>query len=145
AGALCGEPRIGLAVGLVCQLAWNGAVPVGSRPNPDVSSGTLAGVLTGAFLVATEGFVRAAFAGAVTALLAGWAGIWPIFALRRANAGWTRWAAAPEGEAERLRRAAAAQRLAWLVTAAGSGIWVLLAAGMGVTLAPSLLARIPRE
>ena len=144
-GMLCGEPRLGLAIGLVGQAAWNGAVPVGSRPNPDVSSGTLAGVLTGALLQPGEGFLRAAFAGAAVALLAGWAGMWPIFALRRANARWTRWAEAAEEEGERLRRGAAAQRLAWIVTAAVSGIWVLLAAGVGVTLAPALLARIPRQ
>jgi len=142
-GALAGEPGLGFTVGLWGQLAWNGAAPVGARPHPDVSGGTLAGVLAGASLLPGESPSRAALAGILVCLLTGWAGIWPVWLNRRWNAGWTRWVRAAQGEPAQARRGAAAQRLAWLGTAALSGAWVLVGAAAGARLSSSLLAWVP--
>ncbi|MBI5837244.1 MAG: PTS sugar transporter subunit IIC [Candidatus Eisenbacteria bacterium] len=143
AGALTGEPRIGLLVGLVAQLAWNGAVPVGSRPNPDVSGGTLAGVLAASAVAPGEGWLRAAVAGAAVALVVGWLGAWPAAWNRRWNSRWTGWALAAPSDRECARRVDSAQRLGWLCTAGLSGTWVLAAGAAGTWGAGALLAWIP--
>jgi len=142
-GLACGQPQLGLLVGVWMQLAWNGAVPVGSRPTPDTSGGVLAGVVAGSQLLPAEGPLRAAVAGLLVALLAGWAGIWPAFWNRRLNARWTAWALAGADEAHRARRVEAAQRWAWLAAAALSGAWVLLAAVAGTGLGRAVLRWIP--
>ncbi len=143
AGALAGQPQVGLLVGLWAQLAWNGAVPVGSRPHPDVSGGTLAGVLAGAALAASEGWLRGSVAGIAVALAAGWLGTWLAFWNRRLNSGWTSWVLAGPDEAERARRVRAAQRLGWLGTAAVSGAWVLVAGLAGLAAARAALPWLP--
>jgi mannose/fructose/N-acetylgalactosamine-specific phosphotransferase system component IIC len=44
AGLVLGEPQVGVFVGLVLQLLWSSAIPVGARPMPDAPVGTVSGV-----------------------------------------------------------------------------------------------------
>lgn len=143
-GLLVGEPQLGILVGIVGQLAWNGAVPVGSLPNPDVSGGTLAGVLAAHRLEASLSHDRAAAFGMVIALVAGLAGSAVILFNRRLNMRWTPWVLRATGHA-RLERTRWAQMLGWAGTGAISGIWVL-AAGLGSAAAAHIASGlVPRS
>lgn len=141
-GLIVGQPILGALMGVAAQLVWNGAVPVGSLPNPDVSGGVLAGILTTGRLSEHVGPGRAILAGLVVTLLAGWAGSAIILLNRRWNARWTPWVMAAEGPA-RHRRAVQATGRAWLITGILSGTWVLVAAALGSRLAHLLLASLP--
>jgi len=44
AGLLLGAPQVGVFIGLVLQLLWSGAIPVGARPMPDAPVGSVSGV-----------------------------------------------------------------------------------------------------
>ncbi len=141
-GLVVGQPILGALIGVAAQLAWNGAAPVGSLPNPDVSGGVLAGILTTGRLSEHVGPGRAILAGLAVTLLAGWAGSAIILLNRRLNARWTPWVLAAHGPA-RHRRAQQATGRAWLLTGTLSGTWVLVAAALGSRLAHLLLGWLP--
>lgn len=143
-GLLVGEAQLGILIGIVGQLAWNGAVPVGSLPNPDVSGGTLAGVLAAHQLEGSLSHDRAAVAGMMVALLAGWAGSSVILLNRRLNMRWTPWVLRAQGK-ERLERTRWAQMLGWAGTAAISGTWVLAAAAAAAAAAPLASKVLPHS
>jgi mannose PTS system EIIC component len=46
AGLICGEPALGALLGVVLQLVWLGALPVGAAGFPDAPVGTVVGVGT---------------------------------------------------------------------------------------------------
>jgi len=71
AGLVLGAPEVGIFVGIVLQLVWSGAVPVGARPMPDAPVGSLSGVWFAATLLETNGFASPSFCyllGVISAL-----------------------------------------------------------------------------
>ena len=55
AGLLLGAPQAGVVIGLVLQLLWSGAIPVGARPLPDAPVGSVSGVWFTVTLLRTSG------------------------------------------------------------------------------------------
>ncbi len=132
-GALCGDPVLGLLCGLVCQLAWNGSAPVGSRPNPDGSGGVLAAVL-GARMAGVDGAELGKLAWVLAFALA-WGGLGTVWIRwnRRWNARWT--PSIPGSARPALDRT---QWSAWATTAVLASAWVVLGGVLAGTLLPAI-------
>jgi len=101
AGALVGNPGLGLAVGVTLQLVWMGALPVGAAPFPDGAVAGVAGVGAGVILGASGVSGGLALAGAVViGLCAGAAGQRVTSGVRRLNVRYSMlaWARADAGD-----------------------------------------------
>jgi mannose/fructose/N-acetylgalactosamine-specific phosphotransferase system component IIC len=61
AGLLLGAPQVGVFIGLVLQLLWSGAIPVGARPMPDAPVGTVSGVWLTVTLLESNGLASPSF------------------------------------------------------------------------------------
>jgi mannose/fructose/N-acetylgalactosamine-specific phosphotransferase system component IIC len=82
AGLLVGFPETGVFVGMLLQLLWSGAMPVGSRPMPDAPVGTVSGVWLSAVLLTGEGEISTSFsqlAGLLAAMSVALIGRWTIW------------------------------------------------------------------
>ncbi len=62
AGLVVGFPEAGVFIGVVLQLLWSGAMPVGARPMPDAPVGTICGVWLAATLLGGSQNVSDSFA-----------------------------------------------------------------------------------
>jgi len=61
AGFMIGLPQIGVFIGLVLQLLWSGAIPVGARPMPDAVAGSISGVWFASTLLKSSGHSSLSF------------------------------------------------------------------------------------
>jgi mannose/fructose/N-acetylgalactosamine-specific phosphotransferase system component IIC len=61
AGLVLGVPQVGVFIGLVLQLLWSSAIPVGARPMPDAPVGTVSGVWFTAVLLESNGLASSSF------------------------------------------------------------------------------------
>jgi mannose/fructose/N-acetylgalactosamine-specific phosphotransferase system component IIC len=86
AGALAGDPLLGLETGLTLQLLWSGSSPLGASRFPDAPVGGTAGGAVAA-LAAQAGLTGplALAWGLLVGLLAAEAGWWSVSRMRRAN------------------------------------------------------------
>jgi len=86
AGLVCGEPGLGALAGVVLQLVWLGALPVGAAGFPDAATGTVAGVGSACLAMrAGAGPGLALPVGLAVALVVGETGRLLILAQRRWN------------------------------------------------------------
>jgi len=71
AGFVLGAPEVGIFLGIVLQLLWSAAVPVGARPMPDAPVGSISGVWFTTTLLETNGSASPSFSyllGVIAAL-----------------------------------------------------------------------------
>ncbi|MCX5800540.1 MAG: PTS sugar transporter subunit IIC [Candidatus Eisenbacteria bacterium] len=61
AGLLVGAPHAGIFIGLVLQLLWSAAIPMGARPMPDAPVGSVSGVWFAVTLLETNCLASSSF------------------------------------------------------------------------------------
>ncbi|MFH0777073.1 MAG: PTS sugar transporter subunit IIC [Candidatus Eisenbacteria bacterium] len=88
AGSLVGLPHAGVLVGLVLQMLWSSAIPMGARPMPDSPVASFGGVWLAAQLVRGEpavAFTSACLLGVLAALVIGLLGRETVMLEREGN------------------------------------------------------------